>query len=180
MKKRKGVILTVVVIVIAVALTAASAYLAACAAAKRSMAKGLSLSESGDYAGALPYFEKADRYSFGRDAEVTAALAETYEMLGQKDAAKEAYKKVLSLDSGNAEARYRLGTIYIGEKNFGAAKTEIEELEKLGTEESLRYAEILKDESRAGSVKNLFNEIVQKVLPGFMDGRDKRTSGDAE
>ena len=108
------------------------------------------------------------------------AATRAREGLGDKTAAKDGDSRAAEADGAHAEARYRLAKIYIEEKNFEAARTEVASLEKLGTAEALQYAKELRHEISLGSVKNLFDGIVEKVLPELGIGDKPAASGDVK
>ena len=142
--------------------------------------KGTAALAAGDYAQAAAYLERAEKFSLGGDAAVLTALGEAHEGLGDKTAAKDCYSRAIEADGAHAAARYRLAKIYIEEKNFEAARTEVASLEKLGTAEALQYAKELRQEISIGSVKNLFDGIVEKVLPELGIGDKPAASGDVK
>ena len=180
MKKRTGGAGAVLVAVISIILLAAAAWLGAGAVKKRGFEKGTAALAAGDYAQAAAYLERAEKFSLGGDAAVLTALGEAREWLGDKTAAKDCYSRAAEADGAHAAARYRLAKIYIEEKNFEAARTEVASLEKLGTAEALQYAKELRQEISLGSVKNLFDGIVEKVLPELGIGDKPAASGDVK
>ena len=175
MKKRTGGAGAVLVAVISIILL-----LGAGAVKKRGLEKGTAALAAGDYAQAAAYLERAEKFSLGGDAAVLTALGEAREGLGDKTAAKDCYSRAAEADGSHAAARYRLAKIYIEEKNFEAARTEVASLEKLGTAEALQYAKELRQEISLGSVKNLFDGIVEKVLPELGIGDKPAASGDVK
>ena len=180
MKKRTGGVGAALVAVISIILLAAAAWLGAGAVKKRGLEKGAEALSAGDYAQAVRHLERAEKFSLRGDAAVLTALGEAREGLGDKPAAKECYSRAVEADGTHAAARYRLAKIYIEEKNFEAARTEVAALEKLGTAEALQYAKELRQEISLGSVKNLFDGIVEKVLPELGIGDKPATSGDVK
>ena len=170
MKKRTGGAGAVLVAVISIILLTAAAWLGAGAVKKRGLEKGTAALAAGDYAQAAAYLERAEKF----------ALGEAREGLGDKTAAKDCYSRAAEADGSHAAARYRLAKIYIEEKNFEAARTEVASLEKIGTAEALQYAKELRQEISLGSVKNLFDGIVEKVLPELGIGDKPASSGDVK
>ena len=166
MGRNRGGITTVLVIIIAVVMLAATAWLVLETLKKRSAEHGLAYLRSGDYTQAALCLERAARYSLRPDAAVLFHLAEARLKLGGLAEAKSGFERVISLEPRNAAARYELGKIYIGEKNFGAARSEITALEEIGTEEAKEYADELKGAIQTGAVKGFFNELLKKILPG--------------
>lgn len=169
MKKRRGGIMTVLVIIIVLALLGASLWLFAETMKNRSYKEGKALLEKGDYSAAAAVLQKADRWSLRSDAGILYALGEARMKLGEYDAAKSAFEKNISLNPGNAEARYQLGMIYLKQKNTEAAKGQIKALEELGTDEARGYADELKSSIQTGAVKGFFNDLFKKLLPGIPD-----------
>ena len=119
---------------IVVAMLAATAWLVIGTLRKHNVEQGLASLERGDYTQAALCLEKAARYSLRPDAAVLFHLAEARLKLGDITAAKGSLEKVISLEPRNAAARYELGKIYVNEKNFGAARSEISALEEIGSE----------------------------------------------
>lgn len=167
--RRRGGFVAILITIIVIVLLAASGWLAAEAMKKRSFEQGRALLERGDYTQAAALLEKAERFSLRPDAKILLALATARSRLGEKDAAKSALEKVVSIEPANAEARYELGKIYVGQKNYKAAKSEIKALEDIGTGESREYADELKSSIQTGAVKGFFNDLLKKVLPGIPD-----------
>jgi tetratricopeptide (TPR) repeat protein len=69
---------------------------------------GATLSEQGNFAGALPYLERAVRAS-GRNAAYRMQLGNAYKRAGQEAKAREQYQKVLEIDPENKVAKRMLG-----------------------------------------------------------------------
>lgn len=180
MKNRGFGVVSVIVAVISIILLAAAAWLGAGAVKKRGLEKGAAALAAGDYAQAAAYLERAEKFSLGGDAAVLTALGEAREGLGDVPSAKDCYSRAIEADGAHVEARYRLAKIYIEEKNFEAARTETAALEKLGTDEASGYAKELRQEISLGSVKNLFDGIVEKVLPELGIGDKPAASGDVK
>lgn len=179
--KNKGFgVVSVIVAVVSIILLAAAAWLGAEAVKKRGIEKGTEALAAGDYAQAVEYLARAEKFSLRSDASVLTALGEAREGLGDKPAAKECYSRAIEADGAHAAAHYRLAKIYIEEKNFEAARTEAAALEKLGTAEASQYAKELKQEIGLGSVKSLFDGIVEKVLPELGIGGKSAESGDVK
>ena len=166
MRKNRGGITTVLVIMIVVAMLAATAWLVIGTLRKHNVEQGLASLERGDYTQAALCLEKAARYSLRPDAAVLFHLAEARLKLGDITAAKGSLEKVISLEPRNAAARYELGKIYVNEKNFGAARSEISALEEIGSEEAKGYADELKSSIKTGAVKGFFDELLKKIIPG--------------
>ena len=166
MRKNRGGITTVLVIMIVVAMLAATAWLVIGTLRKHNVEQGLASLERGDYTQAALCLEKAARYSLRPDAAVLFHLAEARLTLGDITAAKGSLEKVISLEPRNAAARYELGKIYVNEKNFGAARSEISALEEIGSEEAKGYADELKSSIQTGAVKGFFDELLKKIIPG--------------
>lgn len=164
--------MTLIVIIIALALLCGTGYFAAGALKARNAKEGMALLEKGDYTQAAVVLEKAERYSLRPDADILFALGSARMHLGDKSAAKECFEKVVSIEPGNAKARYELGKMYLADKNYDGAKSEISALEGLGTEEGKQYAEELKRSRQSGAVKGFFNELFKKILPGMPDVLD--------
>lgn len=178
--KRKGFgAITVITAVISIALLASAAWLGAGAVKRRGLEKGTEALAAGDYAQAAAYLGRAEKFSLRADAAVLTALGEAREGLGDGAAAKECYSLAVKADGAHAKARYKLAMIYIKEKNFEAARSEVAALEKLGTGEAAGYARELKKEVQIGSVKSIFDGIVDKVLPELGFGDKPAESGDA-
>ena len=180
MKKRTGGAGAVLVAVISIILLAAAAWLGAGAVKKRGLEKGTAALAAGDYAQAAAYLEGGEKFPLGGDAAVLTAPGEAREGPGDKTGAKDCYSRAVEAGGAHAAARYRLAKIYIEEKNFEAARTEVASLEKLGTAEALQYAKELRQEISLGSVKNLFDGIVEKVLPELGIGDKPAASGDVK
>ena len=177
--KNKGFgIVGAVVAVVAVMLIAAAAWLGAEAVKKRGLERGAAALAAGDYAQAAEHLARAEKFSLRGDAAVLTALGEAREGLGDIPAAKECYSRAAEAEGAHEAAHYRLAMIYIREKNFEAARTEVAALEKLGTAEASQYAKELKQEIGIGSVKSLFDGIVEKVLPELgIGGKPAETGG---
>ena len=81
----------------------------------------------------------------------------------------------------HAAARYSSPKhIYRKKRTSKRRRTEVAALEKLGTAEALQYAKELRQEISLGSVKNLFDGIVEKVLPELGIGDKPATSEDVK
>lgn len=177
MKKRAGGIYTIFVIIISLILISATAWLAVETMKSHNYRKGLALMEKGDYREAVLRFENAARYSLRPDTAVLMALADSRLAIGDIAGAKESFEKVLSAEPDNARARYNLGKIYLGEKDFDAVRNEISKLEELNTEEARGYAEELKTELRGGVVKGFFDDILKKIMPELPDALKEAVPG---
>lgn len=169
MSKKRGGIITLLVIIIVVALLAGTGYFAMGAVKNKNAQDGIALLERGDYTRAAVCLEKAKRWSLRPDAAILFALGTARLHLGDKTEARDNFEKVVSIEPKNAEARYRLGKLYIADKNNEAAKSEIKALLALDTEEARGYAQELKESMQTGAVKGFFNELFKKILPGVPD-----------
>lgn len=165
-KRNRGGVTAVLVAVAVLAMLAATAWLVLGMMKRHNTERGLAYLERGDYTQAALCLEKAARYSLRPDAAVLFRLAEARLRLGDPAKAKDSLEKVIAIEPRNAPARYELGKIYIGEKNFGEAKTEITALEEIGTEEAREYAAELKTSIQTGAVRGFFDELLKKIIPG--------------
>ncbi len=169
MNKRRGGFMSLVVIIIALALLCGTGYFAAGAIKARNAQAGMAFLEKGDYTQAAAALGKAERYSLRPDAKVLFALGTARLHLGEKTEAKNCFEKVASIEPENAKARYELGKMYLADKNYDAAKSEIKALEAMKTDEAAGYANELKQARQSGAVKGFFNELFKKILPGVPD-----------
>ncbi len=167
------------VVVVSAALLASAAWFGAEAVKKRGLDKGAAALADGDYAQAAEYLARAEKFSLRADARVLSALGAAHAGLGDEAAAKGYYTRAVKADGTLAEARYKLGKIYIEEKSFEAARSEAASLEKLGTEEAHGYARELQKEIQIGSVKNIFDGIVGEILPKLKLGGGPSEQEDA-
>ncbi len=168
----------VLIALLCVIFLSATAWLGAGAVSRRALEKGHAALSSGDFAEAAAQFERAEKFTFGEDASLLAALGEAREGLGDAQAAKECYERAIKADGAFAAAHFKLGSLYIKEKNFEAARSETAALEKIGTEEAVTYARELKKETNLGSVKSLLEDIVGSVLPELKKGAPEGDGGE--
>lgn len=179
MKKRQGSMTAALVAVLVLVLLAASAYLGVSALAARRTAQGESHLKNGQYAEALEMLQDAEKYgkfTLRKNPRVTEAIAESYFGLEDYASALEYYVKVALSDPNNSKAAFRLGIIYINEKNYEKAGDQIKALEAMKTFEANAYAEELSDLLRENSIKGVFKDIYDKLapkIPGLGDGLDK-------
>lgn len=170
MKKHQGGFGTILVILIAIAALAGSGLLSVEALKKHSIEKGLAALASGDLRTAVEKFEKAAKYSFRPNAFVLLNLAKAQNALGDTEKAKENLQKAESAAPSDPEIKYELGRIFISEKNYGAAKKEISDLEALHTDKADRYAQELREAAQTGTVKDAVGDFLKKILPEGIPG----------
>lgn len=165
MKKNRGGTTTILVALIAIAAMAGTALLVVETLKRRSIEKGLTAFAEGDFPAAAEHLERAAKYSLRPDAPTLLNLARAQYALGEAEKAKASLREAEDADPADAEAKYELGKIFIEEKNYGAAKKEIEALEALGTDEAKEYAQDLKEAAQSGAVKGVIDDFLRKILP---------------
>lgn len=179
MEKRQGSITAALVAVLVLVLLAASAYLSVSALAARKTAQGESHLQNKQYAEALAMFRDAEKYgkfTMRKNPRVTEGIAESYFGLEDYASALEYYILVAAANPNNAKAVYRLGFIYVHEKNYDKASDQIKILEEMRTYEANSYAEELSGILREKAIKGVFKDIYDKLapkIPGLGDGLDK-------
>lgn len=189
MKKRRGSVSALLIIIIVLALLAATAYLGTAALAERKTAQGEALLQNGKFSEALEMFEAAKRYSgclMRKDARITEGLAESVYGLEDYSAALGYYELLVKSDPENAKARYRLGLLYVREKDYNKAEEQVQVLREIHTYEAKDYADELSDMVREKTMKGIFQDLFDKFgpnlpkIPGLSDGFVMPKSEDAE
>lgn len=93
-------------------------------AGARALIKGDELIKEGKYSEAVKKFEEA-KTAFPNNAKVWNHLGLGYQYAGDAKKAAQAYQQALSLDRNLATARYNFGSLYLEQRNFPAAITEL-------------------------------------------------------
>lgn len=170
MKKRQGSIAAALVAVLVLILLAASAYLGIAAFAARSAAQGELFLRNGEFASALISFKNAERfdsYVLRKSPRVIEGIAESYFGLDDSALSTEYYLRVVAADPGNAKAVYRLGMIYLKEKNYDKTEEQIKTLQNMRTYEAKEYAEELSELLRENSVKGVLRDLYDRFAPNI-------------
>lgn len=169
MKRQRGGFFSGLVVVMVIVLLAATGLLAVATLRERNIAKAESLLRSGDYHESANLFRKAEKYSLRPDSRVLRGLAESSLGMEDYESAVMYLEKLVKLEPDNVEARYKLGLLYIRDKDYGAAEKEVEALRSIGTEKALSGAEALSENLASGKVKGFFRDLLKKVAPGLPD-----------
>ncbi len=169
MKRQRGGFFSGLVVVMVIVLLAATGLLAVATLRERNIAKAESLLRSGDYHESADLFRKAEKYSLRPDSRVLRGLAESSLGMEDYESAVMYLEKLVKLEPDNVEARYKLGLLYIRDKDYGAAEKEVEALRSIGTEKALSGAEALSENLASGKVKGFFRDLLKKVAPGLPD-----------
>ncbi len=169
MKRRRGGFFSGLVVVMVIVLLAATALLAVATLRERNIVKAESLLRSGDYHESADLFRKAEKYSLRPDSRVLRGLAESSLGMEDYESAVQYLEKLVKLEPDNVEARYKLGLLYIRNKDYGAAEKEVEALRAIGTEKALSGAASLSENLASGKVKGFFRDLLKKVAPGLPD-----------
>lgn len=183
MKKRRGSITTLVLVIVVLVLLAATAYLAAAAVVERNTAQGELLFKDGQYAAAQAAFRRAEEINkyVRRDKErITEGLTKSGFWLEV-----EHYTQVVKDEPGNAEARFKLGNLYITAKDYDKVREQIRALEEMRGREAREYARELTQAMGDTSPNGIFRDFLDKLepnlpkIPGLFDGfRDMPQNGD--
>lgn len=183
MKKRRGSITTLVLVIVVLVLLAATAYLSAAAVVERNTAQGELLLKDGQYAAAQAAFSRAEeinKYVRRDNGRITEGLTKSGFWLEV-----EHYTQVVKDEPGNAEARFKLGSLYITAKDYDKVREQIRALEELRGREAREYARELTQAIGETSSSGIFRDFLDKLepnlpkIPGLFDGfRDMPQSGD--
>ena len=167
MNRQRGGFFSGIVVMLVILLLSATALLAVATIRERNIVKAESLLRSGDFYGAAELFGKADKYSLRPESRVIRGLAEANLGMEDYEAATQYYEKLVTLESDNVDARYKLGLLYIRAKDYGAAEKEVEALRGIGTENATQRADALTENLSSGKVKGFFRDLLKKVAPGL-------------
>lgn len=184
MKKRRGSITTLVLAIVVFVLLAATAYLAAATVVERNTALGEQLLKDGQYAAARVAFSRAEdinKYVRRDNERITEGLEKSDFWLEV-----ERYTQVVKDEPGNAEARFKLGSLYITAKDFDKVREQITALEGLRGREAREYARELTQAIGETSSNGIFRDFLDKLepnlpkIPGLLDGfKDMPQNGDS-
>lgn len=174
MKKRRGSITTLVLAIVVLILLAATAYLAAAAVVERNTAQGEQLLKDGQYSEAHAMFSRAEeinKYVRRDDKRIIDGLAKSNFWLEV-----EHYTQVVRDEPANAEARFKLGSLYITVKDYDKVREQIKALEEIRGREAREYARELTQTIGETSPNGIFRDFLDKLepnlpkIPGLFDG----------
>ncbi|MEG1641548.1 MAG: tetratricopeptide repeat protein [Synergistaceae bacterium] len=180
MKKSTGKFSSIFTTVISISLLLASLVLFAGAYKERNTAKAEQYMSEGNTAEALIHFKKAERFAIHPDEKILKGIIECSIKEDDLETAEATTEKLLKIDPDNVQMRFTLGKIQIRNNDFDSAKEQIHKLREMRTEETQRYADDLTSQIRAATVKDIIENIIDKVAPMFdlSSGAKPKTSSD--
>lgn len=184
MKKRRGSITALVLAIVVFALLIATAYLSAAAVVERKTAQGEQLLKDGQYAKAHAMFSRAEeinKYVRRSDKRIIDGLTQSNFWLEVDH-----YAQVVRDEPGDAEARFKLGSLYVKVKDYNKVREQIRALEEMRGREAREYARELtqaigETSSDGGIFRDLWDKLEPNLpkIPGLFDGsRDMPQNSD--
>lgn len=183
MKKRSGSITALVLAIVVLVLLVATAYLGAAAVIERNTAQGERLLKDGQYTEAIAVFNRAEEINkyVRRDGKrIIEGLTQSSFWLEV-----EHYTQVVRDEPNNAEARFKLGSLYVTAKDYNKVREQIRALEEIRGREAREYASELTQAIGETSPNGIFRDFLEKLepnlpkIPGLFDSSRDMPQKDA-